>query len=468
MKEISGNTRLFGILADPIYHVKTPQRLNEHFARIGFDGVCVPLHARPDNLAAVVAGLRALGGTIHSSHEASNLDGVDTVVYSSAIPQDHLEMVEARRRGLRVLHRSEALAAAMTGRRTVAVAGTHGKTTTTSMVSLIMLEAGLDPTIHIGGELEAIGGTTRIGGGRFFIAEACEYTGSFLKFHPYLAVLLNMEFDHADYFRDMDHIKETFVKFASLVPKDGYIVACADDAGVMSVLDMTDCNKVTYGIKTAGCTWSASDITYDDLGCAGYRLMHNNEAVAEIKLGVPGIQNVSNSIAAIAACSIMGCSIETAREALRKFTGTHRRFEFKGSAGGIKVIDDYAHHPTEVRVTLRAARNCEQTRVLCIFQPHTYTRTKFLMEDFAVAFDDADLVLLADIYAAREPDTGEVHSGMLADRINGHGGKAIHMKNFDAIVGYLKEVARPGDLIITMGAGDIYKVGEMFLRGRAV
>lgn len=419
--------------------------------------------------SAITEKLEKSGIRVTIGHNAANALGSDLVVYTAAIRDANPELIGAREAGIPCIDRATLLGELMREYpRSIAVAGTHGKTTTTSMVSLIMLEAGLDPTIHIGGELEAIGGTTRIGGGRFFIAEACEYTGSFLKFHPYLAVLLNMEFDHADYFRDMDHIKETFVKFASLVPKDGYIVACADDAGVMSVLDMTDCNKVTYGIKTAGCTWSASDITYDDLGCAGYRLMHNNEAVAEIKLGVPGIQNVSNSIAAIAACSIMGCSIETAREALRKFTGTHRRFEFKGSAGGIKVIDDYAHHPTEVRVTLRAARNCEQTRVLCIFQPHTYTRTKFLMEDFAVAFDDADLVLLADIYAAREPDTGEVHSGMLADRINGHGGKAIHMKNFDAIVGYLKEVARPGDLIITMGAGDIYKVGEMFLRGRAV
>ena len=417
--------------------------------------------------SALTEKLERSGIKVTIGHNAKNALGSDLVVYTAAIRETNPELAGAREAGIPCIDRATLLGELMREYpRSIAVSGTHGKTTTTSMVSLIMLEAGLDPTIHIGGELEAIGGTTRIGGGKYFIAEACEYTGSFLKFHPYLAILLNMEFDHADYFRDMGHIKETFTRFAGLVPEDGYIVACADDAGVMSVLDTVSCNKITYGINAAGCTWSASDITYDDLGCAVYKLMYNNEAVGEIKLGVPGVQNVSNSIAAIAACSIMGCGIDAAREALRKFTGTHRRFEFKGNAGGIKVIDDYAHHPTEVRVTLRAARNCGQTRVICVFQPHTYTRTRFLMDDFAIAFDDADMVLLADIYAAREPDTGEVHSGMLADRINRQGKKAVYMKSFDAIVEYLDRNARPGDLIITMGAGDIYKVGEMFLRGR--
>lgn len=414
--------------------------------------------------SAITQKLEKSGIKIIIGHAAENALGSDLVVYTAAIRETNPELIGAREAGITCIDRATLLGELMREYpRSIAVSGTHGKTTTTSMVSLIMLEANLDPTIHIGGELEAIGGTTRIGGSRYFIAEACEYTGSFLKFHPYLAIILNMEFDHADYFRDIGHIRETFVRFAALVPEDGCIVACADDAEVMSVLDTVNCSKVTYSINSGNCDWSASNITYDDLGCAVYTLRHNNEVVDEIRLGVPGIHNVSNSLAAIAACSIMGCSISAAKEALCKFTGTHRRFELKGVVDGIKVIDDYAHHPTEVMATLKAAVNCGQTRVFCVFQPHTYTRTKFFMDDFAIAFGDADVILLADIYAAREPDTGEVNSGMLADRINLHGKKAIYMKGFEDIVRYLKSETKSGDLIITMGAGDVFKVGEMFL-----
>ncbi len=411
--------------------------------------------------------LEKIGIKVAIGHNAENALGSDLVVYTAAVRDSNPELIGAREAGITCIDRATLLGEIMkeyTG--SIAVSGTHGKTTTTSMVSMIMLEAGLDPTIHIGGELEAIGGTTRIGGSRYFIAEACEYTGSFLKFHPWLAIILNMEFDHADYFRDMDHIRETFTRFAKLVPRDGYLVGCADDPEVMSVLGTVSCNKVTYGINSKNCTWSASDIVYDDLGCASYTLYNNNTPAAEIKLRVPGIHNVSNSLAAISACSIMGCGMNAIKEALRKFTGTHRRFELKGITGGIKVIDDYAHHPSEVKATLKAARNCGQTRVFCVFQPHTYTRTKFLMNEFAEAFDDADEVILSDIYAAREADNGEVNSEMLAGRINRREQKATYLKGFEAIVEYLKVNTRPGDLIITMGAGDIYKVGEAFLKNR--
>lgn len=334
------------------------------------------------------------------------------------------------------------------------------------MISMIMLEEGLDPTINMGGELDAIGGNTRIGASEYFIAEACEYTGSFLKFHPFLSVILNIEYDHVDYFKDFNHVKETFLRFAKLLPEDGCLVACADDAAAAEILDQVSCNKVTYGLSEGKHDWSASDISFDDLGCATYTLMYKNEPVTEVKLKIPGIQNVSNSLAAIAACHVMGCSLNSAVKALLKYGGTHRRFELKGISDGITVIDDYAHHPTEVAVTLKAAHNCTHNRIWCIFQPHTYTRTKFLMNDFITAFENADIVIVTDIYAAREIDTGEVNSGTLADKISGNGKQTLYIKGFDNIVEYLDKNTKPGDLVITMGAGDIYKVGELFLDGR--
>jgi UDP-N-acetylmuramate--alanine ligase len=410
--------------------------------------------------------LEKLGVRFWLGHRAENVEGADLVVYTAAVKDDNPELMAARQMGIPSIDRATLLGELMKGYPlSIAVSGTHGKTTTTSMISMIMLEANLDPTIHIGGELEAIGGTTRIGGNRYFIAEACEYTGSFLKLHPYLAIILNIEFDHADYFQNINHVSETFLKFAGLVPENGYLIACADDPRAMGILDCVRCKKVTFGLNPES-IYSAIDISYDNMGCATFTLMYRNEAAAVIKLSVPGIHNVTNSLAAIAATSTLGCKPEVIKNALKKFTGTHRRFELMGVSKNITVIDDYAHHPSEVAATLKAAKNCTKANIWCVFQPHTYTRTKYLMDEFAVAFGDADTVILADIYAAREKDNGEVNSGMLAERINQSGSKAIYMKSFDDIVEYLDRHARSGDLIITMGAGDIYKVGEKFLEVR--
>lgn len=411
--------------------------------------------------------LENMGIKVFIGHNAENITGADFVVYTAAVKDSNPELVAARQQGIPAVDRATLLGEIMKRYpRSIAVSGTHGKTTTTSMISMIMLESGMNPTIHIGGELDAIGGTTRIGSETYFIAEACEYTGSFLKFHPYMAVILNIEFDHADYFKDINHVRETFRKFASLVPKEGYAVVCADDSNINDVMEGIHCNRVTYGLKSNNAKWRAKNIRYDELGCASYTLISNNEAITEINLSVPGIHNVCNSLAAIAACSIMGCDMDSIKLALQKFSGTRRRFELKGVQENIKVIDDYAHHPTAVSATLKAAKNCSHSRIWCVFQPHTYTRTKFLMDEFAVSFGDADTVILADIYAAREVDNGEVNSEMLTERINLHTKKALYMKSFNSIVKYLEEHAKPGDLVITMGAGDIYKVGEMFLQSK--
>lgn len=411
--------------------------------------------------------LEKMGIKITIGHQAENITGADLLIYTAAVNQNNPELIAASQIGIPCIDRATLLGEIMKKYpASIAVSGTHGKTTTTSMIAMIMLEDGQDPTIHIGGELKAIGGTTRIGTSDYFIAEACEYSGSFLKFHPTLAVILNIEYDHADYYKNFGEIRDAFLKFSLLVPQGGYLLVNGDDPTALDILAQVPCNKITFGVQNEHCEWVATNIIFDNNGCASYTLLHQNKPICDIKLKVPGIHNVSNSMAAIAASSIMGCSPSSAVKALQKFSGTGRRFELKGRSEGVTVIDDYAHHPTEVAATLKAASNCDYSRVWCVFQPHTYTRTKFLMNEFSTAFENADIVILSDIYAARETDNGEVNSSMLADRIIATGKKVLYIKEFDRIVKFLDKNAEPGDLIITMGAGDIYKVGEMFLETR--
>jgi UDP-N-acetylmuramate--alanine ligase len=233
-------------------------------------------------------------------------------------------------------------------------------------------------------------------------------------------------------------------------------------------MEKVECNKITYGLKNKNVMWSAKDIAYDDFGCASYTLLYSNEPIGNIKLSVPGLHNVSNSLAAVASCHAMGCSIEHIKHGLNKFTGTHKRFETKGIIDDIKIVDDYAHHPSEIKATLKAAKQCAHSRIWCVFQPHTYTRTKAFINDFAKSFEDADNVIISDIYAAREKDTGEVHASDLAEKINNLESKATYINGFENIVEYLVKNAAPGDLILTMGAGDISKVGEMFINNRSI
>lgn len=411
--------------------------------------------------------LEKMGIKIFIGHSEENIKNPDLVVYTAAIKENNPELVKARKLGIPCIDRATLLGNIMKkypyG---IAVSGTHGKTTTTSMVTMIMLEAGLDPTVHIGGELEAIGGNTKIGGNDYFIAEACEYVESFLKFHPYLAIILNIELDHVDYFRDIEHVKEAFSKFVSLVPENGYVVLCADDANALSLLNKVKGKTITYGIKSEDAQFTAKDIVFDEMGCASYKLFKDGKKVTTIKLNIPGIHNVNNSLAAIAACNTLGCSITHIKQGLQKFKGARKRFELKGYVGGIKVVDDYAHHPSEVKATLKAAKNCAHSKIWCVFQPHTYTRTKSLMDEFAKSFANADVVIVSDIYAAREADTGEVHASMLAERIRENGDSAVYISGFEEIVKFLENNVNPGDLVITMGAGDISKVGEMFIKNK--
>jgi len=409
------------------------------------------------------------GIKIYISHNENNIGNCDLVVYTAAVKENNPELIKARQLGITTIERAVLLGQIMKKYPfSIAISGTHGKTTTTSMVSMIMLESNLDPTIHIGGELDAIGGNTRIGSNKYFITEACEYVESFLKFFPHLAIVLNIDADHLDYFKDINHIKQAFLKFMELVPKEGCIVACVDDENVSSLINNLSCNIVTYGINSVNATWTARNINFDSSGCASYDLIKDNEKVASIQLRVPGIHNVSNSIAAAVACYTSGCDFKDIEKGLEAFTGTHRRFEVKGIVEDIKVVDDYAHHPSEIKATLKAAKSTEHSKIWCVFQPHTYTRTKLLLDDFSEAFSDAYEVIVADIYSAREIDTGEIHSKVLSQKINEKSDNAVYKPDFENIVEYLKEKVSPGDLVITMGAGDVYKVGEMFLKEKDV
>jgi len=406
---------------------------------------------------------------IYIGHNEQNIKNCDLVVYTAAVKDSNPELVKARQLGIKTIERAVLLGQIMKKYPfSFAISGTHGKTTTTSMASMIMLQSNLNPTIHIGGELDAIGGNTRIGGDEYFVTEACEYVESFLKFYPYLAVILNIEADHLDYFKDVNHIKQSFLKFMKQVPKDGYIVACVDDSNVSSLLNQISCNVVTYGINSTNANWTVQNIKFDDSGCASYDLIKDGEKTAAIKLCVPGLHNVSNSLAAAAACHTLGCSINDIANGLEAFTGTHRRFEVKGVVDDIKVVDDYAHHPSEIKVTLEAAKSNHHSKIWCVFQPHTYTRTKLLLDEFSEAFYDADEVIVSDIYSAREIDTGEIHSSILTEKINTKSNNAIYKSDFNSIVEYLKEKASPNDIVLTMGAGDIYKVGEMFLKEKDI
>lgn len=409
------------------------------------------------------------GIKIYIGHRRENIQNCDLVVYTAAVKDNNPELVKARELGITTVERAILLGQIMKKYPfSFAISGTHGKTTTTSMISMIMLQANLDPTIHIGGELDAIGGNTRIGGNKYFITEACEYVESFLKLNPYLAVILNIEADHLDYFRDLDHIKQAFLKFINLVPKNGYVVACIDDPNVSSLINQIPCNIVTYGIKSENANWTAHNIKFDASGCASYDLVKDDSTITTIKLRVPGMHNVSNSLAAAAACHSIGCEIDAIVTGLESFTGTHRRFEVKGVIDNIKVVDDYAHHPSEIKATLKAAKSANHTKIWCVFQPHTYTRTKLLLDDFSESFFDADEVIIADIYSAREIDTGEIHSSILTEKINSKSKNALYKSDFASIVEHLKENVSPGDLVLTMGAGDVYKIGEMFLRKKDI
>lgn len=408
--------------------------------------------------------LEACGAKVFYGQRAENIPGdTDVVVYTAAIHPDNAEYAEAVRRGLPMLSRAKLLGQMMKNyRQAVAIAGTHGKTTTTSMVTEILLAAKADPTVSVGGILHSIGGNIRVGGPELFVMEACEYTNSFLDFFPTIAVILNIEADHLDFFKDIDDIRHSFRRFAEKLPEDGLLIISSDIRDWQEITAGLGCRVVTVG-SGADSDYSAADITYDSLAKPSFTLVKKGKRGRRLALGVPGEHNVYNALAAIAAAEALGISEDAVEKGLAGFAGTERRFEKKGEIGGVTIVDDYAHHPQEIEATLKAAKNYPHRKLWCVFQPHTYSRTKALLPEFARALSMADEVILADIYAARETDTLGVSSRDLAEKIEELGGNVHYFPTFDEIETFILENCVNGDLLITMGAGDIVKVGERLL-----
>lgn len=406
--------------------------------------------------------LQKQGAEFFLGHDEKNINDVDLVVYTAAVSEDNPELLRAQELKLPIMDRAEFLGQIMKGHKyNIAISGTHGKTTTTSMISHIFLQANLDPTILVGGELDIIDGNVKAGDSEYFITEACEYKASFLKFFPYVGVILNIEADHLDFYRNIDHIQETFIKFAELIPNDGYLVAFAEDEKLKAVIASSKCNVITYGLNAGDVT--AKNIKFNDRGCAEFDVYKNEQKLFTANLNVPGKHNVLNGLASICTALSLDVPHKDIVDGLSSFFGTHRRFEIKGVKDGVTVVDDYAHHPTEIKATLEAAKNFPHRKTYCVFQPHTYTRTLTLFDDFTHCFFNADEVILADIYAAREKFTKLVSSDMLGDKIRELGQNCHNFHSFEEIVDYLKANLKDGDLLLTVGAGDVYKVGEMYL-----
>lgn len=408
--------------------------------------------------------LMDLGASICYGQRASNItDDTDLVVYTAAIHPDNPELKAAIEKDIPTLTRAELLGQIMANyKESIAISGTHGKTTTTSMITHILLEAFADPTVSVGGILKSIDGNIRVGSSQVFLTEACEYTNSFLNFYPKYALILNIEEDHLDFFKDLADIRSSFHKFAENVPADGTVIINGQITDYEEITSGLPCRIVTYGLDASD-SYYADNITFNTQGCGSFTLMHDSAEVGAITLNVPGIHNVSNAVAACALALEMNFSLEHIQKALADFGGTARRFEHKGTLGGITIVDDYAHHPTEIAATLKAAQNFPHQRVICVFQPHTYTRTKAFLKEFAKALSHADIVVLADIYAAREKNTLGISSEDLLKELQALDCECYYFPSFDEIENFLLKKCINGDLLITMGAGDIVQVGEHLL-----
>ncbi|MDF2589345.1 MAG: UDP-N-acetylmuramate--L-alanine ligase, partial [Anaerocolumna sp.] len=441
-----------------MYQINFSNPIHVHYIGIGgisMSGLAELLHTMgftvsgsDAKVSKITKHLESLGINVLYGQRASNItSNMDLVVYTSAVKENNPEYQAVIEAGIPIMDRAELVGQVMLNYAdSIAIAGTHGKTTTTSMLSLILLEANLDPTISVGGILDNINGNIRIGKSEHFITEACEYTNSFLKFNPKRSIILNVEAEHLDFFKNLEDVRNSFKLFTDRLPEDGLLIINGDIEQVSYFTESLPCSFMTYSIDNekapidgALAHYTASNIQFDDLGHGYYDLMENGTFLGRIVLNVIGVHNISNSLPAIAIARSLNVQIDVIQKALLTFTGTERRFQYKGEIGGVTIIDDYAHHPTEVIATLSAAKNYPHKTTWCVFQPHTYSRTKAFLKDFASALTLADKVVLADIYAAREVNPGDISSKDLQDEILKLGKDAYYLESFDDIENFLLE-----------------------------
>ena len=403
------------------------------------------------------------GATIYYEHKKEHIENMDLVIFTDAISFDNEEYMAAVKEKIDLVDRATFLGAIMKNyKNSIAVSGTHGKTTTTSMITEIIKDLDLNPTIMLGGQLKDIDGNIKIGDENLFLTEACEYKANILKYFPTTEIILNIDEDHLDYFDNIDHIIRTFKGYVDNLHGDDYVILNVDDENVETLFPIDNCKVFTFGIKNDA-DLRAKNIDFSEDGFPTYDLYLKGKKICHVELSVLGRHNVLNSLAAIAATYVNNIPIEDAVVALKSYKGVERRLEEKGYYKGTKIMDDYAHHPTEIKSSIHAIKNACKGKLYTIFQPHTYTRTKLLLDAFSNSFDESDVIIITDIYAAREKDYGDIHSKTLRDAISEHRDNAFYISGFDDIVKFIKENIKKDDVVVTMGAGDVYKIGEMIL-----
>lgn len=457
-----------------MYKINFNQPIHVHFIGIGgisMSGLAEILQEEHFTISgsdakesALTRHLEEKGMQIFYGQTADNIiPGIDLVVYTAAITEDNPEFACAKQKGIPMLSRAELLGQIMDNySHSIAVSGTHGKTTTTSMVSQILLSADCDPTITVGGILNAINGNLRIGSSEYFISEACEYTNSFLHFYPKYSIILNVEAEHLDFFKDLEDVRSSFRSFAGNTKEDGVIIINGEIENYKALVCDLSAKVITYGFAE-GFDYYSANITFDEKACASYTVMYHGEALMDVRLSVPGMHNVSNSLAAIALSMELKLEKEAVAAGLLAFGGANRRFQYKGEVNGITIIDDYAHHPTEIRATLNSAANYPHERLVLVFQPHTYSRTKAFLDEFAEVLHTVDVVVLTDIYAAREKNTYGISSEDLLCKLQEYGTECYYFPSFEEIEAFLSKKCMKDDLLITMGAGDVVNIGETLL-----
>jgi UDP-N-acetylmuramate--alanine ligase len=406
--------------------------------------------------------LKKLGGEISIGHRAENIVLPHVVVISSAVTKENIEVTAAREKQIPVIPRAEMLAELMRLKYGVAIAGAHGKTTTTSMVATVLAAGKIDPTVVIGGKLNSLGSNAKLGQGEFLVAEADESDGSFLKLSPTIAVVTTIDEEHLDYYKDINEIKAAFLSFINKVPFYGVSVLCLDQPHIQALIPSVQKRYQTYGMSSQA-DYHARDVSLLALG-SRFKVMNHRVDLGWFELAVPGVHNINNSLAAIAVAQELDIDIETTRKALNDFNGVQRRFQIKGEINDILVVDDYGHHPTEVKATLAAAVGGMERRVVVVFQPHRYTRTQHLLEDFFTAFNQADKLVITDIYAAGEKPIPGVSGQTLYEGVKKHGHKDVtFIPDKEKVIEHLAAVLKRGDLVITLGAGDVWKIGEQLV-----